>query len=71
MKRPLWPLDWKGGAGSLATAWLLGLQREVELPTFAIDLTILVCQGGRLEAFATFGTSEAGLMPGLGKRGNG
>jgi hypothetical protein len=47
------------------------LQREVELPTFTVDLTILVCQGGRLKAFATLGTSEAGLMPGLDKKGNG
>lgn len=42
----------------------------MELPTFAVDLTILVRQGGRLKAFATFGTTEAGLMPGLGKKGN-
>ena len=48
-----------------------GLQGEVELPTFAVDLTILVCQGGRLKAFATLGASEAGLMPGLGKKGSG
>lgn len=41
------------------------------IASFAVDLTILVCQGGRLKAFATLGTSEAGLMPGLDKKGNG
>lgn len=42
---------------------------EAKPPTFAVNLAILVGQGGRLEAFATLGTSEAGLMPGLGGKG--
>lgn len=36
--------------------------------TFAVDLPVFVCQGGRLQAFATLGTAEAGLVPGLWDR---
>lgn len=42
---------------------------EAQLPTFAVNLAVLVSQGGGLEAFATLGTPEAGLMPGLGREG--
>lgn len=52
------------GASSLSKAKTFG-PKVFGIASFAVDLTILVCQGGRLKAFATFGTSEAGLMPGL------
>lgn len=36
--------------------------------TFAVDLPIFVCQGGGLQALATLGAAEAGLVPGLWDR---
>lgn len=39
-------------------------------PTFAVNLAILVGQGGGLEAFAALSAPEAGLMPGLGREGS-
>ena len=37
--------------------------------TFAVDLSIFVGHGGGLQSLATFGTAEAGFMPGLDEGG--
>lgn len=52
------------GTSSLSKAKTFG-PKVFSIASFAVDFPILVRQGGRLKAFATFGTAEAGLMPGL------
>lgn len=49
---------------SLSKAKALGSE-VFSIASFAVNLAVLVSQGGGLEAFATLGTPEAGLMPGL------
>lgn len=49
---------------SLPKAKALGSE-VFRVASFAVNLAILVGQGGGLEAFAALGTPEAGLMPGL------
>lgn len=50
--------------GSLPKAKALGSE-ILRVASFAVNLAVLVSQGGGLEAFATLGTAEAGLVPGL------
>lgn len=52
------------GPSSLSKAKALG-PKVFGVASFAVNLAVLVCQGGGLKAFATLGTAEAGLMPGL------
>lgn len=52
------------GPSSLSKAKALGPE-VFSIASFAVNLAILVCQSGGLEAFATLGTSEAGFMPRL------
>lgn len=40
-----------------------------EVPTFAVNLAVLVGQGGGLQALAALGAPEAGLVPGLAGKG--
>lgn len=43
----------------------MGLDPTEAARTFAVDLPVFVCQGGGLQALATLGAAEAGLVPGL------